>query len=108
MNGPIPQKNFAAPWEAQVFAMVVTLQERGLFTWAEWSEKLGAEIRPAEGSEQAADYRHWLATLERILAERNVADGAAVSARAEAFLRAAEATPHGQPIRLENDPLYRG
>ena len=108
MSGPIPKKNFAAPWEAQVFAMVVALQERGLFTWAEWSDRLGAEIRPADGPEAPADYGHWLATLETILAERAVADRASVSARAAAFLRAAEATPHGQPIRLENDPLYRG
>jgi nitrile hydratase accessory protein len=108
VSGPTPQKNFAAPWEAQVFAMVVSLQEAGLFTWAEWAERLGAAIRPADGPERAADYGHWLATLEGLLAERGVADGPVLSARTQAWLRAAEATPHGQPIRLENDPRYRG
>ena len=103
MSKPEP-KTFAAPWEAQVFAMVVSLREAGLFTWGEWSDRLGAQIRPAHGPEAPADYGRWLLTLETILAERQVADCGSVSARAAAFLRAAEATPHGQPIRLENDP----
>jgi hypothetical protein len=29
-----------------------------------------------------------------------------IEALSEAWSRAAEATPHGQPIRLENDPRY--
>ncbi|MCJ2122678.1 nitrile hydratase accessory protein [Methylobacterium sp. J-077] len=106
MSTPSP-KTFAAPWEAQVFALVVSLQEAGLFTWAEWADRLGRAIRPADGPEQAADYGAWLATLETILAERGVAASESVAARTEAFLRAAAATPHGQPIRLQNDPLYR-
>ena len=71
-------------------------------------EVRGRVEQVVDGPEAPADYRRWLATLETILAERAVADRASVSARADAFLRAAEATPHGQPIRLENDPLYRG
>lgn len=106
MNDPSPSP-FAAPWEAQVFALVVSLRESGLFTWSEWADRLGRHIRPAEAPEQAADYGAWLATLEALLAERGVAGPESVAARTEAFLRAAEATPHGQPIRLENDPLYR-
>ncbi|WP_267423380.1 nitrile hydratase accessory protein [Methylobacterium sp. GC_Met_2] len=98
---------FSAPWEAQVFAMVVSLREAGLFTWSEWAERLGQGIRPAGAPERAADYGAWLATLEGILAERGVAGPETVAARTEAFRRAAEATPHGEPIRLENDPLYR-
>ncbi len=98
---------FAAPWEAQVFAMVVALRQAGLFTWSEWAERLGAAIRPADGPEAAADYGRWLVALEAILAERGIADEAALAARRDAFLRAAAATPHGAPIRLENDPLGR-
>ena len=106
MSEPTP-KAFAAPWEAQVFALVVSLQEAGLFTWSDWADRLGREIRPADAPERAADYGAWLATLETILAERGVAARDSVAARAEAFLRAAAATPHGQPIQLENDPLHR-
>jgi nitrile hydratase accessory protein len=41
---------FEAPWQAQVFAIVVSLNARGLFGWDEWTRALGAEIAagPAE------------------------------------------------------------
>lgn len=100
-NDPGP---FAEPWEAQVFALVVSLQERGLFTGEEWASALGRSIRPDGGPEAAADYGRWLATLEALLAERGITDSASVQARSDAFLRAAAATPHGEPIRLDNDP----
>lgn len=105
MSAPEPGP-FAAPWEAQVFALVVALQEAGRFTWGEWAEALGAAIRPADAPEAPADYAGWLAALETLLAARGLADAGSLEARAQAFLRAAEATPHGQPIRLENDPLH--
>ncbi|GJE18616.1 nitrile hydratase accessory protein [Methylobacterium marchantiae] len=95
---------FAEPWEAQVFALVVTLQERGLFTAGEWAHALGRSIRPEGEAEAAADYGRWLAALETLLAERGIADPEMVEARSDAFLRAAAATPHGEPILLANDP----
>ncbi|MCJ2014494.1 nitrile hydratase accessory protein [Methylobacterium sp. J-076] len=106
MSTPAPQGPFSAPWEAQVFGLVVSLQEAGLFTWTEWAAALGRTIRPAGQGEQAADYGRWLETLERLLAERGVADGASLDSRTAAWHRAAHATPHGQPIRLENDPNF--
>jgi len=47
LNGVEPV--FAEPWQAQAFAIVVELQERGVFTWNEWVRTLSAEIaaRPA-------------------------------------------------------------
>ena len=106
MTDPSPSP-FAAPWEAQVFALVVSLREAGLFTWSEWAERLGQGIRPAEGPERAADYGAWLATLEGILAERGIAAPDVVMARTKAFLEAAQMTPHGQPIRLETIARHR-
>lgn len=100
-----PAAPFAAPWEAQVFAMVVSLQEAGLFTWTEWSDTLGAMIRPEGEPETAAGYTAWLGALETILARRGIADARRLGARTQAFLRAAAATPHGAPIVLANDPL---
>lgn len=96
---------FAEPWEAQVFALVVTLQQRGLFTGEDWASALGRAIRPEGKPEEAADYGRWLATLETLLAERGITDPSMVQARSDAFLRAAAATPHGAPIVLANDPL---
>ena len=56
---------FAAPWEAQAFAMAVRLHEAGHFTWTEWAERLAEEIKRAQaaGDPDRGDtyYRHWLA-----------------------------------------------
>ncbi len=100
---------FAAPWEAQAFAMTLALHERGLFTWPDWAQALSASIRAAQGAGDPDDgstyYRHWLDALERLVAERGIADEHALHERRDAFDRAARATPHGEPVRLENDPL---
>src|SRR5438132_12267696 len=34
---------FAAPWEAQAFALAVKLSEQGQFTWKEWPSTLADE-----------------------------------------------------------------
>jgi hypothetical protein len=46
---------FREPWEAQAFAMTVLLHQRGLFTWAEWAQALGAEIARATSPQFADD-----------------------------------------------------
>ena len=56
---------FAEPWEAQAFALAVSLHERGVFTWPSGREALGAEIAAAP---DAAYYQRWLAALERLVA----------------------------------------
>ena len=107
---PIPrgadgEPAFREPWEAQAFAMALALHEKGAFTWAEWAEVLGEEIAAArEGKGSDAYYRHWLAALERLVTEKGVAGTNDLALRRAAFARAAAATPHGEPILLENDP----
>ncbi|MFE1602887.1 nitrile hydratase accessory protein [Methylobacterium sp. ID0610] len=98
---PQDPPTFAAPWEAQTFALVVALHDRGLFTWSEWAEALGVASRRGE---RPADYALWLETIEALLAARGVTTAASLSDRRDAFARAAAATPHGQPILLANDP----
>ncbi|MDP6707923.1 MAG: nitrile hydratase accessory protein [Alphaproteobacteria bacterium] len=99
-EGPV----FAEPWQAQVFAMVVKLHEEGVFGWPEWTERLGAEIKAAQaaGDPDTGEtyYGHWLAALERLMAERALVTGAELAERRDAWARAAAVTPHGQPIRL--------
>ena len=69
-NGPV----FRAPWEAHAFAMALALHEKGLFAWSEWSAMLGEEIKKAQaaGDPDTGEtyYRHWLATLERMVAKK--------------------------------------
>jgi nitrile hydratase accessory protein len=99
-DGPV----FGAPWEAEVFALAVSLNERGLFTWNEWAATLGEEIKKAQaaGDPDTGEtyYHHWLATLERIVAENGLADAALLGRTRDAWQRACERTPHGMPIEL--------
>ena len=101
VDGPV----FNAPWEAQAFAMTVTLHERGVFTWAEWAAALSAEIKRAQaaGDPDTGEtyYRHWLATLENLIAEKGVTTRDTLNRYRDAWDHAADRTPHGQPIELQ-------
>jgi nitrile hydratase accessory protein len=98
---------FAEAWQAEAFALTVALHEGGLFTWAEWSATLSAELeRPSAAKDGSDYYDHWVRALERLLAAKEVAPAADVENLTAAWHRAAEATPHGKPIRLENDPQF--
>ena len=46
-------------------------------------------------------YRHWLAALERLAAEKGLVRGGELGARKAAWKRAFLNTPHGQPVVLE-------
>ena len=101
-DGPV----FRAPWEAEAFALAVALQERGLFTWPEWAAALGDEIgRRRDPDAGDGYYGHWLAALERLVAEKRVTDTATLARYAEGWGRAAQRTPHGTPIELRRDDL---
>jgi nitrile hydratase accessory protein len=95
---------FREAWEAQAFAMTLTLHERGVFTWPEWAAALASEIKraQADGDPDHGDtyYHHWLRALERLVVEKGVATEAALHDTAHAWADAARATPHGQPIVL--------
>ena len=99
-DGPV----FREPWEAHAFAMALTLHERGLFSWPEWAATLAEEILRAQGAGDddtgETYYRHWLATLERLVAEKGVASSDTLTRYRDAWDHAAERTPHGQPIEL--------
>jgi nitrile hydratase accessory protein len=95
---------FRAPWEAGVFALALALNERGLFTWTEWAATLGEEIRKAQaaGDPDTGEtyYLHWLATLERIVAAKGLADAGLLARTRDAWQHACARTPHGTPIEL--------
>src|SRR5690242_14380835 len=99
-HGPV----FHAPWEAEAFALAVSLKERGLFTWTEWAAILGDEIKKAQaaGDPDTGEtyYLHWLAALERIVAEKGLAERGVLTRTRDAWQHACARTPHGTPIEL--------
>ena len=102
-DGPV----FREPWEAQAFAMAVALQARRVFTWSEWAQALGEEIKRAQaaGDPDTGEtyYRHWLATLERLVAAKGVATADLLHRYRDAWDHAADRTPHGVPIELRDE-----
>jgi len=72
-EGPV----FAEPWEAQAFAMALALHARGLFSWPN--------------------------ALERLVAEKGIADATTLARYHDAWDHAAERTPHGAPIELRGE-----
>jgi nitrile hydratase accessory protein len=65
-----PEKPFREGWEAQIFAIVVQLNRNGLFTWSEWTERLGEEIR--RPNKEPSEFASWVSALLAILAEKHV------------------------------------
>jgi nitrile hydratase accessory protein len=90
--------------------MALTLHDRGLFTWNEWAAALADEIKLAQASgdpdKGGTYYRHWLATLEKLIAAKGVATLETQHHYRDAWDHAASRTPHGSPIelRLEDFP----
>ena len=99
-DGPV----FREPWEAQAFAMALSLHERGLFSWNEWAATLAEEIKRAQANGDPdlgnTYYRHWLAALERLVAAKGVASLELQHRYRDAWDHAADRTPHGKPIEL--------
>lgn len=100
---------FNAPWEAEAFAIAVALQRKGVFTWDEWASTLGQAIKDARAAGDpdtgATYYSHWLAAVERIVQQKGIADAATLNRYRDAWGRAAERTPHGEPIVLAPEDM---
>lgn len=96
---------FDEPWQAQRHALTLALHERGAFTWAEWTEALGARLGATDAAPDGSDHHERaLAALADLLSAKGLAEPATVERVARAWQRAAEATPHGEPITLDRDP----
>lgn len=92
---------FAAPWEAQAFAMAVELHAQGKFAWSEFAAVLSTEIKAAGDGQDGRDYyQHWLAALEKLVLAKGLVAPKEHAERHAAWDAAAKATPHGEPIEL--------
>lgn len=98
---------FTEPWQAEAFALSIALQETGHVTPAEWSATLHDVIEKARAAGDPADgttyYRHVVATLERLVAEKGLLAAAALDRRRLDWEEAYRRTPHGQPVVLVKD-----
>lgn len=99
-GGPI----FLEAWEAEVFAMTLSLVEDGLFSWKEWTQALTDAIAAAQaaGDPDLGDtyYHHWLAALEGLCRSKGAVPTAELDRRQDDWRDAYERTPHGQPVHL--------
>lgn len=93
---------FSEPWQAQAFALTVTLHKNKLFTWDELASTLGEEIAkdkaaggPADGSNY---YDLWLGALERLVTVKGAASPEDLAALKDGWRESYLATPHGQPV----------
>jgi len=102
-DGPV----FREPWEASAFALAIKLNEAGLFAWSEWAETLSAKIAEAQaaGDPDLGDtyYQHWLAALETLVLAKTDLTLDQLLKRKDAWARAADRAPHGEPILLPED-----
>jgi nitrile hydratase accessory protein len=104
----LPRSNgelvFAEPWESRAFGMAAALADQGVFSWREFQHGLIAEIAAhADDSEPSHYYDRWLATLERLLAERGVVAPTELDALAEAHAKRPPGHDHGHDHGHGND-----
>ena len=95
---------FEEPWQAQAFALAVSLIDSGRVSWQDWCNTLGEEISCAAEQGIAEDgsgyYQLWLNALERVVASTGLTSRDELSELREAWRHAYESTPHGQPVTL--------
>ena len=96
---------FDEPWQAQVFALTVALNEAGHLDWNDWAHTLSSQLLAPDAETDGSDYyERWTEALQRLLVSTSKTDLNELDSLAAAWQRAAIATPHGSAIVLENDP----
>lgn len=97
-----PDAPFEDPWQAQLFALTVALNESGVFEWSEWTAVFGPRVRSVEAEDYWAVWSEALIALLEAKGVTGMEEVAGLTARWQA---AARATPHGRPIVLDaGDP----
>lgn len=100
-EGPV----FEEAWQAEAFALTVSLHEAGCFSWNEWTATLAAVLREVRKRGEVDDgshyYAHWLAALERLVTAKQVLSASDLDRRKAAWTQAYLSTPHGLPVELQ-------
>ena len=108
-NAPLTPLPFEEPWHAEVFALTTHLNESGIFSWGEWTARLGdalaASDEPINGSHDY--YLIWLDTILNLLIDKGHASKNDVDAMKAQWLDAYERTPHGEPVSLDDKEINK-
>lgn len=95
---PPKEAPFEAPWQAQVFAMAVSLQRSGVLSWPRFTAALGEALAKDDDN---GYFGAWLKALEQVLETGGAYEPAELHDLQAAWRAAFEATPHGQPVVLK-------
>lgn len=105
-GGASEERAFTEPWQAQAFAMVVTLTDQGYFTWKEWTVAFSGVLAESENCGGASDgsdyYLSWVKALELIVFEKGITDLSDLDSARLAWETAYKITPHGHPVHLRD------
>lgn len=96
-----PDAPFEEPWQAQLFALTVALNEAGHFHWSDWAAVFGPKVQDAPAE---AYWDVWAEALVVLLDARGITGTAEVQALTQRWQEAARRTPHGQAIELSAAP----
>ena len=74
---PLPDGHevFSAPWHCELFALTISLYEKKVFNWDDWTNKLGNKLKNEPVS--MADnldyyYSSWLEALEELVLHKGI------------------------------------
>lgn len=69
------EKVFTAPWEARIFAIVMALNAKGLFTWSSFADALSKAV---QHKLERPYYESWLAAAHDVLVRCNALEHDAI------------------------------
>ena len=97
-----PYHAFEAPWHAEVFALAIHLNEKGHFSWVEWSNLLGENLKKYNFGQESVGsdlyYQAWLQTLIEIMRDKEIFDNETFNSIRDQWVNAYIKTPHGEPV----------
>ena len=103
-------RHFEELWQAQIFALVVALQESGEISLNEWGDAVSHELQNEPNTDVAGNeayYQAWTRALERLVVSKGLAGPLQLTQLRSAWRLAAEKTPHGKAIELATNHLQK-
>ena len=92
-DAALPRRNgelvFEAPWEGRAFGLAVAMNERGVYDWTDFRDRLVEETAHDEGhGHQTGYYERWLRALESLAVDRGLVTPLELDARTDAYVAA--------------------